>query len=227
MKPLIGVLARPSKNESNKDVFSMNKEISDTILKFGGIPFLIIPTNIDEFFDNDHRNTKVQTALEFEDMKILLDKCDGVILQGGDNYYSYDINSVKYLHEKDIPTLGICLGMQSMSCAFEGTLTNITSFINHKQKDVKYVHDVIIDENSKLYDIFKEYVISVNSRHKSEVKNTRLNVAAYSTDGIIEAVEDKSKRFFVGVEWHPESMITYDVLAPRLFTQFIEICKKG
>ena len=32
-----------------------------------------------------------------------------------------------------------------------------------------------------------------------------LIVSATAPDGVVEAVEDPSKRFFVGVQWHPEN----------------------
>ena len=43
------------------------------------------------------------------------------------------------------------------------------------------------------------------------LKNTKLEVVGISHDNYIEAIEDTSKRFFIGVQWHPESMIDYDI----------------
>ena len=31
-------------------------------------------------------------------------------------------------------------------------------------------------------------------------------ISAVSKDGIIEGIEDNSKKFFLGVQWHPESL---------------------
>lgn len=51
--------------------------------------------------------------------------------------------------------------------------------------------------------------------------HTKLSQVAYSEDGIIEAIEDKNKRFFIGVQWHPESLME-DRYSDKLFSYFIE-----
>jgi len=96
---------------------------------------------------------------------------------------------------------------------------------NHKQKTKKYAHKVIIDNNSILFKILKEKEIYVNSRHTSAIKNTPMNVSAISTDNVIEAVEDKNKKCFIGLEWHPENMVEYDKNSNKIFKYFINKCK--
>lgn len=53
------------------------------------------------------------------------------------------------------------------------------------------------------------------------IPNTDLDIVAYSEDEIIEAIEDKKKKFFIGVQWHPESL-TYDEYSNKLFDFFIK-----
>lgn len=78
-----------------------------------------------------------------------------------------------------------------------------------------------IEKNSKLYKILGEEKIEVNSKHRKCIKETRLDYVAYSEDGIIEALEDKTKKFFIGVQWHPESLLS-DKYSSRLFDAFVE-----
>ena len=54
---------------------------------------------------------------------------------------------------------------------------------------------------------------------------TDLSIVGISNDGIIEAIEDKNKRFFIGVQWHPESMIEYDSIQNKIFKKFINACQ--
>ena len=65
----------------------------------------------------------------------------------------------------------------------------------------------------------------VNSRHQEVVLNTDLYVCARAEDGSIEAVEDTNKKFYLGVQWHPESMIGYDSDARKLIETFIACCR--
>lgn len=180
----IGIIGR-----KNNDKITFNKEIIAVIVKYGFIPLGII---VD--FEND-------SDKEFIKIKPLIDLCSGIILQGGSDYYDIDIVITKYLYKNNIPTLGICLGMQTMAMAFNGIMGEID---NHKS-DKLYVHNVDIDKNSKLYVILKKDKIRVNSRHHSYIVKTDLKISGQ--DNIIEAIEDNNKDFFIGVQWHPETLM--------------------
>jgi len=178
----IGVIGR-----INDDKITYNREILDVIYKYHCVPVCI--------------SLKFDSKDEFFKVKSLIDMCDGFILQGGTIFYDVDLVIVKYLYEKNIPTLGICLGMQTMACLFNGKMDKIK---NHYSLD-KYVHTINIDEDSKLYSIIKENNILVNSRHHDYVTCTNLNVSSYSD--VIESIEDINKDFFIGVQWHPETLM--------------------
>ncbi len=196
----IGIIGR-----KNDDKITFNKEIIDVIKKYDFIPLGII---VD--FENNGDNEFIKT-------KPLIDLCSGIILQGGSDYYDIDIIITKYLHKNNIPTLGICLGMQTMAMAFNGNMGDIN---NHKS-DKLYVHSVDINKNSKLYDILKKDKIIVNSRHKSYIINTDLKVSGQAN--IIEAIEDNAKDFFIGVQWHPETLM--DENSILLFNNFFSSIK--
>lgn len=202
MKKKIGMIVRP-----NLDRLTMNRELCDVIIGHDCIPIGIVPT-CDE---------GTMTPQSFQDMVDMLKLCDGVILQGGSDFYDYDIQTVRYLYENDIPTLGICLGMQTMGCAFGGIVEKIGNDTHHHLVD--YVHPITIKQNSKLYSILKKRTIMVNSRHYEQVLNTSLSIVGFA-DEIIEALEDSSKTFFIGVQWHPESIL--DTNSQSLFEAFFE-----
>lgn len=193
---IIGIVTRKSKSKENHNIDVVYNDIVKIIKKYKAIP--------------------IGLMLE-EDYKELIDICDGIIFQGGDDFEGYDFEALKYAYDKDIPVLGICLGMQTMGVLFNGKIINVE---NHK---IKGTHSIKIKRNTKLYEIFKEDIIKVNSRHKLVVKNTNLKISAISADGYIEAVEALNKKFFIGVQWHPESMINDD-LQNKLFESFIKSC---
>lgn len=200
--PIIGIVTNKSVSEENHKINILYSAIAKAIIKNGGLPIGLI--------------------LE-EDYKEIIDICDGVIFQGGDEFEEYDMVALKYAYDKDIPVLGICLGMQLMGTLFDGIMIDVN---NHKKK-LDYVHSITIRKTSKLYNIFKNNIIKVNSRHKSVIKNTKLEVSAISNDGYIEAIEDSNKKFFIGIQWHPENMIDYDEKQNNLFKYFVNCCKNN
>lgn len=193
---MIGVLMNDSISCEGHEISYIYKDIITAIIKYGGIP---IPIYVDDY----------DTSIN------LINKCCGIILEGGDNYTDKHLRIVNYLYDNNVPTLGICMGMQMMGELFNGKLGTIN---NHKSK-LNYVHNVNIDKKSLLYKILKQDKIMVNSRHKDYLINTDLDVVAKSD--IIEAIESKNRVFFLGVQWHPESMIAYDLLQGKLFEYFI------
>ena len=156
-------------------------------------------------------------------VKELIDECDGIILTGGMNGYEIDYKITEYLHTIDKPTFGICLGMQYMGKIFNGHIT--IKCEGHNGQDY-YAHKVKIDENSLLFKILGEKDIMVNTLHNFHLPDNldykTLDIVGRSEDGIIEAVEDKSKKFFLGVQWHPEILLDLDdVNSKKLFDYFI------
>lgn len=221
MKPLIGVVLRPNILKSGRHVYSLNQEINTAILQNGGTAIGIIPN--ENLVLSDLTTNKTYNHLDIFTLEELK-RCDGILMQGGDNFYDYDIKIIDYCYKNDIPLLGICLGMQAMSYYFNGQIAQLKND-NHKSEQ-NYVHDVIIDKNSVIYQIFKQDVIKVNSRHKDNVVFTEIDIVCKSSDGVIEAIEDKKKKFFIGVQWHPETMIEYDTLENNLFSYFINCCRR-
>ena len=143
----------------------------------------------------------IPIEFSYQQVLDLVRLCDGIVLTGGDHFVRQAFWLINYLYQNDVPTLGICLGMQAMALCF-GNAHEI------EVKDIHYhgKHDVYVIPGTFLYQIVGEEFLSINSRHKTAVVDTDLCISAKSNDGVIEAVEDKHKRFFLGVQWHPESV---------------------
>ena len=51
----------------------------------------------------------------------------------------------------------------------------------------------------------------MNSRHHQAVRadalGRGLSAVAFAPDGVVEALEDRSRGFMLAVQWHPEDMI--------------------
>lgn len=190
-----------------------------SILKAGGVPFIIPPLDNDNILIN------------------LLDNIDGLLLTGGGDINPLFLKEepVKELHSinphrdrqelllarlaanRQIPVLGICRGIQVLNAALGGSLyQDIYSqaegkLIKHSQDlDRAYAsHTVRIEEDSLLAKIMGQTTLPVNSFHHQAVKEPApgFRVSARATDGIIEAIESKEYKSMLGVQWHPECFI--------------------
>ena len=231
IKPIIGIVGRLYSGESN---IICVEEIRTAVTKSSGIPILILPVDKSDMSLKEPCTEPFYSEEELKDLESILSLCDGFILPGGDTWYQLDEVVIDYAIRCDKPLLAICLGMQALSkvlsgekrIAYDNTIKNNTS-INHLEPNKIYVHSVIIDKNSKLYTIIGDEIINVNSRHSYHVKELdNTLICARSGDGLIEGVELKDKKFIIGVQWHPESLIDTDTNSKKVFSKFISSSQK-
>ena len=96
---------------------------------------------------------------------------------------------------------------------FEGTLIqDINTNINHEQPNPRNEtsHQLILEEKSYLCDLSNGEDIFVNSAHHQAVNQLGkgLQIEARALDGIIEAFRHTAHSYCVGLQWHPEFLIT-------------------
>jgi putative glutamine amidotransferase len=159
----------------------------------------------------------------------LLDRLDGVCLSGGP-----DLDPVAYgarAHEQlgptepaldrfelelaraadaaGMPLLGVCRGAQALNVARGGTLHQHVE--DHRQTELatRPVHSVRIAARSRLAQLLGTRSADVNSFHHQAVDRlgTGLVATAWAPDGTVEAIEDRSHPFLLGVQWHAETLV--------------------
>lgn len=136
-----------------------------------------------------------------------------------------------------LPFLGICNGMQLINILHGGNviqhIPDEGKYVDHEQSHIEgfqdYTtgyHEVEIAKGSKLHQIIGEEKIITNSSHHQAAKTagSGLNVVGRARDGIIEAVEDSSHPFCIGVQWHPEFEVSQ--ADKKIFESFIVAAKK-
>jgi putative glutamine amidotransferase len=69
--------------------------------------------------------------------------------------------------------------------------------------------------------------LAVNSRHHQAIKELApgFRIVATAPDGIVEAIEDPTVPFCLGVQWHPENFWRTGEFRP-LFEGFLEAAAK-
>ena len=222
MKPIIGILGIGDKSISGKNTVCIFENYRKAIIKYGGVPIVILHPQLYDYYDTIPRNSQKLTA---EDKNILIAQinlCQGIIIPGGDKRFEHHLFVCDYCNKKNIPLLGICMGMQVM-CNYNNANQNIK--VENHNCNQKYKHLVNIDKNSRLFAILKEPKILVNSFHNYQVENSGTYNIAATCDNIIEAVEKKENTFNIGVQWHPEKNYDKDLNSQKLFTEFINSAK--
>ena len=121
MKPIIGIISREYYSATNKKINIIYNDIISSVIKSKGIP-IGIPYD--------------------EDITKYLELCDGIILQGGDDIDKYNLKTIKILKEKNIPTLGICLGMQEMF--YQNNLVDIPNHHINSLHEIKLKKDTLL-----------------------------------------------------------------------------------
>lgn len=151
----------------------------------------------------------------------------------------FEIELVRRASDAGLPVFAICRGMQLLNVARHGTLVQdipaqIGAATNHRVAEPPYAiaHEVWLTGDTLLHDLVTDRLegdtCPVNSRHHQSVKAVGEGLVVTSTapDGVIESVEDPSKRFFLGVQWHPENFYRTGEFR-ALFEGFIEACRRN
>lgn len=141
-----------------------------------------------------------------------------------ENRYRFEKALIKaWIEETDKPLLGVCLGSQWINVATGGSLVqDIPSEVGTNHRNVS--HPVALVPGTRLARIFGATELEVNSLHHQAVERLGqgLQIVATAPDGVIEATESTDPdRFLIGVQWHPEKLLT-DPVQAKLFEAFVE-----
>ena len=209
-----------------------------------------------EYFDSQDFNKSVKKF-----------KPQGILIPGGFGGRGINgmINVAKYARTKNIPYLGICLGMQVAVIEFARNVLKLSANSTEFEKNTKHPVIALITEwmdkkgltqirnensdkggtmrlgsqvcileknskMSKMYDCIKiserhRHRYEFNSNYLKQMKMNGMNIVGFSEDkNLVEAIELKGHKWFVGCQFHPE--FTSD---PRtghpLFNGFVRAAK--
>ncbi len=112
---------------------------------------------------------------------------------------------------RDMPVLAVCRGSQVLNVARGGDLVqhlpDVVGDEKHKHTPGTFAdHDVTLEAGTRLAELLGDHAPVKSHHHQGFGRvGSGLRVAAHAEDGTIEAVEDPSHRFALGVLWHPEA----------------------
>lgn len=143
-----------------------------------------------------------------------------------------DLLVLERAEERRLPLLAICFGMQVWNVYRGGSLiqdigSEVPKAHKHEQgapRD-RRSHSVKIRAESLLESLSGEVCTQVNSHHHQALEQLGegLQASAWSSDGLVEAVEDtRDGRWALGVQWHPEIDWERDKLSSKIFRAFLD-----
>jgi putative glutamine amidotransferase len=164
-----------------------------------------------------------------DDVDALLARVDGLVLIGGSDVESSRYGEQPHLlaqtpkvdrdatelmlatRARDkIPVLGVCRGMQVMAVAAGGVLEqHLPDRIGHSAHSpapAEYGVRVVEPRDGTRLAAILGKRLEVNCHHHQGVAtHPSYEVAAWSSDGVVEAIESADSAFHIGVQWHPET----------------------
>lgn len=193
--------------------------------------------------------------LTSENVEGILSSMDGLLIAPGFGQRGIDgkFVALKYARENDVPTFGICLGMQCMVIEYARNVlgledANSTEMnpttpykvidLMEEQKNISNMggsmrlgaYKCQLKEGSLIYEAYAKPLVEERHRHRFEFNSDyRDNFEQHGmmctginpdTD-LVEAVEVPGKKWFMGVQFHPEYNST--VISPNpLFMSFVK-----
>jgi gamma-glutamyl-gamma-aminobutyrate hydrolase PuuD/predicted ATP-grasp superfamily ATP-dependent carboligase len=133
----------------------------------------------------------------------------------------------------DLPVLGVCRGAQMLNVLAGGTLHADLSTYRHVKSARTALGQFLlrkpirIKPESKLASITAcPKRMGVNSIHKQAIDRlgAALVITAREPNGVVQAIEDPTRRFWIGVQFHPEFLI-YRAPFRRLFKALVQAAR--
>ena len=131
---------------------------------------------------------------------------DGVVRERDD----FELELMRAALAHDLPVLAICRGSQVLNVALGGDLEqhvpDRVAADTHKQTPGVFAdHDVEVLGGTKLASIIGDRTDVKSHHHQGYgALGEGLRESARAPDGTVEALEDPTRRFTLGVLWHPE-----------------------
>jgi putative glutamine amidotransferase len=186
---------------------------ADAIVRAGGVPVLLPPATDDP-----------------DAAASVVARIDGLVVSGGadvdpDRYGepphdrtgtvrpdrdAWELSLLTSAAAANLPTLGVCRGMQVMAVAAGGTLDQHTpDVVGHEQHNpepgVFGELEVTTSDDSTLHTILGPSATVRCHHHQSVRSHPGYVPTAWAADGSLEAMEAEGTRFCLGVQWHPEA----------------------
>ncbi len=233
--PVIGITldSEDPGGYSNMPWYALRQNYADVVTASGGLPLGLPhePDHVDKYLEKLDGLIVTGGAFDVDPVLFGADtRHDTVVTK--DRRTEFEKNMSEAMLAANKPVLGICGGQQLLHVILGGTLIQhipdeVDDHLPHEQPNPRTEagHIVHVVPDTLLHRIVGTDTLDVNSAHHQAAKDLSDNIIVNATapDGVIEGIEDSRYRFCLGVQWHPEYMISNgDKL---IMDAFIDACR--
>jgi anthranilate synthase component 2 len=119
-----------------------------------------------------------------------------------------------------IPIFGICLGHQAMGYAMGGSITSAPKIMHGKVSMIEHNREGVFENIPSPFSATRYHSLVISPEFFPE----ELEITAQTQDGVIMGVRHKQYRSMVGVQFHPESVMTESGM--EMVRNFLNFCEK-
>jgi putative glutamine amidotransferase len=235
-RPNIGITPdfHDSRPDSALPCYELKVSYADAVLRAGGLPFMLPYSD------------------ELACVEAFLDRISGLLVTGGafdipptaygemardgmgqmkPGRTAFESALMRGALKRNMPVLGVCGGMQLLNVVLGGTLyqdirLEVPGAHEHEQRHdrTQPQHPVEVRDGTLLAEAVGQGQLMVNSTHHQAAcrMGEQVVVSAVAPDGVVEAIESSQHAFAVGVQWHPEYMLTTIPAHVGLYRAFIQ-----
>jgi anthranilate synthase/aminodeoxychorismate synthase-like glutamine amidotransferase len=128
--------------------------------------------------------------------------------------------AVRFTVERELPLLGVCLGMQALAAVFGGSVVNAPTLVHGESSTVTHDAKGFLRGMPLPFPAARYHSLCVDASTLPD----ELYVSALADDGVLMGIRHRTLPI-EGVQFHPESVLTPD--GPRILARFLRECAEG
>jgi anthranilate synthase/aminodeoxychorismate synthase-like glutamine amidotransferase len=128
--------------------------------------------------------------------------------------------AIELAREREIPLLGVCLGMQAIAASFGAEVGRAPTLVHGEASSVRHDAKGYLASMPLPFPAARYHSLSVDAG----TLPPELVVSALADDGVVMGIRHQTLPI-EGVQFHPESVLTPD--GPRILARFLRRCGEG
>jgi anthranilate synthase/aminodeoxychorismate synthase-like glutamine amidotransferase len=139
---------------------------------------------------------------------------------GGPDDSGVSMAAIKLAVEREIPLLGVCLGMQAIAAVFGATIGRAPTLVHGEASSVRHDAKGYLASMPLPFPAARYHSLCVDAG----TLPAEMVVSALADDGVVMGIRHRTLPI-EGVQFHPESVLTPD--GPRILARFLRRCDEG